>query len=84
MKNGELKRTYNDQVGFESEYIISIQRFPYSIDTNTLISFLDYLFKKLGRRYPYILINAGYESEENYTYLDAYDQISYIKSLNYE
>ncbi|MTM41488.1 transposase, partial [Turicibacter sanguinis] len=84
MNNGQLKPAYNVQVGVESEYIISIQPFPNPTDTNTLIPFLDHLFEKLGRRYPRIIADAGYESEENYTYLKSHHQISYIKPVNYE
>lgn len=84
MNNGQLKPAYNVQIGVESEYIVSIQHFPNPTDVNTLIPFLDHLFEKLGRRYPYIVADAGYESEENYTYLESHHQISYIKPLNYE
>ncbi len=84
MKNGQLKPAYNVQVAVESEYIVSVQHFSQATDTNTLIPFLDHLAEKLGLRYPNIIADAGYESEENYTYLEANQQVAYIKPLNYE
>lgn len=84
MNNGQLKPAYNVQIGIESEYLISIQHFPTPTDVNTLIPFLDHLYEKLGRRYPHIVADAGYESEENYDYLERHHQTPFIKPLNYE
>ena len=41
MKNGQLTRAYNVQIGFESEYIMGIKLFQSSADTQTFIPFLD-------------------------------------------
>lgn len=84
MNNGQLKAAYNVQIGIESEYLISIQHFPPTTDVNTLISFLDHLYEKLGRHYPHIVADAGYESEENDDYLERNHQTPYIKPLNDE
>lgn len=84
MKNGQLKPAYNVQIAVESEYIIGIQHFNQTTDVNTLTPFLDYLAEKLGRRHSHIVADAGYESEENYTYLETHHQLAYIKPLNYE
>ena len=42
------------------------------------------MHQHLGRRYPNIVADAGYESEENYAYLKAHKQTAYIKPNNYE
>jgi hypothetical protein len=35
-------------------------------------------------KYEKVIADAGYESEENYTYLDGNEQLSFIKPSNYE
>lgn len=40
--------------------------------------------KNLGYRYPSVTTNAGYESEEVYTYLWKQEQKAYIKPQTYE
>ena len=70
MKNGQLKSAYNVQIGVESEYIVGLGLFPNPTDTTTLIPFLERLAKDTGRKYEKIIADAGYASEENYTYLE--------------
>ena len=53
-------------------------------DQLTLIPFLEDTEKKTGIRYKEIVADAGYESEENYVYLNEHNQESYIKPSNYE
>ena len=50
----------------------------------TLIPFLDSLKGRLSRTFKQIIADAGYESEENYTYLKENHQKGFIKPLNYE
>ena len=54
------------------------------IDTTTLISFLERLRQNIGRRYANIIADAGYASEENYTYLEESGQAAYIKPADHE
>lgn len=84
MKNGQLKLAYNIQAGIDSSYITWIGAFSNPTDTNTLKSFLNDFDINNNFRYKNIVADAGYESEENYVYLKNNNQISYIKTLNYE
>ena len=68
MRIGQLKPAYNVQIGVESEYIVGVSLFPNPTDTTTLIPFLERLRKNTGRKYANIIADAGYASEENYTY----------------
>ncbi len=69
MRNGQLKPAYNVQIGVESEYIVGVGLFSNPTDTTTLIPFLERLQKNISRKYLNIIADAGYASEENYTYL---------------
>ena len=84
MRNGQLKPAYNVQIGVESEYIVGVSLFPNPTDTTTLIPFLERLRKNTGRKYANIIADAGYASEENYTYLEKNGQNAYIKPADYE
>lgn len=84
MRNGQLKPAYNVQIGVESEYIVSVGLFSNPTDTTTLIPFLDRLRDNIDRKYENIIADAGYASEENYTYLEENKQNAYIKPADYE
>lgn len=84
MKNGQLKPAYNIQFGVDSEYIVWISAGPQPTDTTTLIPFLENAESYLGFKYPKIIADSGYESEENYVYLEENEQQSFIKPANYE
>lgn len=84
MRNGQLKPAYNVQIGVESEYIVGIGLFSNPTDTTTLIPFLERLRTNIGRKYTNIIADAGYSSEENYTYLEENEQNAYIKPADYE
>jgi len=84
MKNGQLKPAYNLQFGVDSEYVVWITAGPQPTDTTTLIPFLESLKEKVGRIYPNVVADSGYESEENYLYLEENKQVAYIKPSNYE
>ena len=84
MRNGQLKAGYNVQIGVDSEYIVNVGLFSERSDQLTLIPFLEDTEKKTGIRYKEIVADAGYESEENYVYLNEHNQDSYIKPSNYE
>lgn len=84
MGNGQLKAGYNVQHGVDSEYIVWLEVGPQPADTTTLIPFLEEMENHLSFHYTKIVADAGYESEENYHYLDEKDQQSFIKPSDYE
>ena len=83
MRNSQLKPAYNVQIGVSGEYIIGTDIFNNRTDYHTLIPFLETL-KKYLPKFENIVTDAGYESEENYEYLQKNNQISYIKPQTYE
>ena len=84
MGNGQLKPAYNLQHGVDSEYITWLTIGPQPTDTTTLIPFLKDAEEHLEFKYKNITTDAGYESEENYAFLEGNGQLSYIKPANYE
>src|SRR5690554_1803063 len=84
MRNAQLKPAYNVQIGVESEYITGIGVFQDRNDTTTLIPFLENMEYYLKVRYEKIIADSGYESEENYVYLENKEQEPYIKPQTYD
>ena len=84
MKNGQLKSAYNIQFGVDSEYIVLVSSGHQPTDTTTLISFLKSIEDHIKFKYPKIVADSGYEGEENYTFLERNNQLSFIKPANYE
>ena len=84
MGNGQLKPAYNLQHGVDSEYIAWVTIGSQPTDTTTLIPFLKDAEEYLKFKYKNITADAGYESEENYQFLETNGQLSYIKPANYE
>ena len=84
MMNGQLKPAYNLQHGVDSEYITWLTVGPQPTDTTTLIPFLKEAEQHLKFKYKNITADAGYESEENYLFLEENGQVAFIKPANYE
>ena len=84
MLNGQLKPAYNLQHGVDSEYITWLTVNPNPTDTKTLIPFLKDMERNLGFKYTDIVADAGYESEENYLFIEENGQTAFIKPNNYE
>ena len=84
MGNGQLKPAYNLQHGVDSEYITWLTIGPQPTDTTTLIPFLNDAQEHLKFKYKNITADAGYESEENYLFIEGNGQTAYIKPQNYE
>ena len=83
MKNGQLKPGYNVNVATVSEYIIGNYISADRTDTKTFIPFLDKLCQKHSVKR--VVADSGYESEENYHYVDGSEQISlFVKPANHE
>lgn len=84
MRNAQLKPAYNVQIGVESEYVTGVGILQDRNDIATLIPFLNNLESKLKAKYQNIIADSGYESEENYLYLEGKKQNYYIKPQTYE
>ncbi|MEA4954675.1 MAG: IS1182 family transposase [Pseudoflavonifractor sp.] len=84
MRNSQLKPGYNVQIGVSGEYIVGVDISSERSDQLTLIPLLKRMESGLGQRHHAIIADAGYESEENYTYLERHEQRGFIKPQNYE
>ena len=84
MHNGQLKPGYNVQIAVESEYIVGLGLFHNPTDTTTLIPFMERMQNNSGMKIQNLVADAGYASEENYSYLEQHGQNAYIKPQNYE
>ena len=84
MKNGQLKPAYNVQLAIHSEYIMGLGIFPNPNDTKTLIPFLKELSALHHENFRYVVADAGYDSEENFTWLSTHNYASVIKPNKYE
>lgn len=83
MRNAQLKPGYNVQFGIEGEYITGVTVSADRSDQLTLIPFMEKQ-RRNGIVYEDVTADAGYESEENYTYFDGISTECYIKPQNYE
>ena len=83
MRNAQLKPGYNIQFAVEGEYITGVDVSSERSDQLTLIPLLERM-KENGLEYEDVTCDAGYESEENYTYFENGRTESYIKPQNYE
>lgn len=84
MRNSQLKPGYNVQIGVSGEYIMGLDISSERSDQLTLIPLMKRMESGLGQRHDAIIADAGYESEENYTYLEKHEQRGFIKPQNYE
>jgi len=84
MRNSQLKPGYNVQLAVEGEYIVGVDISSERSDQLALKPLLNRMEEKLGVVYADVTADAGYESEENYTYFEGKDQVCYIKPTNYE
>lgn len=79
MRNAQLKPGYNIQLGIEGEYITGVHISSERRDQLALIPLLENMEAHLGRSYGDVTADAGYESEENYTYFEGKATECYIK-----
>ena len=84
MRNAQLKPGYNVQVAVESEYVTGVGIFQERSDVATLIPMLTRMFERMGHKYTNVIADSGYESEENYLYLEKEGITPYIKPQSYE
>jgi transposase len=81
MKNGQLKPGYNVTAAVDSEYIVAAMLSSERSDSQTFIPMMKKL-KWLGYTKP--VADAGFESEENYTYCEENGQLAFIKPSNHD
>ena len=84
MRNAQLKPAYNLQLAVEGEYITGFDISSERSDQLTLIPLIEKMEKNLNVQYEDVTADAGYESEENYTYFEKKKQKCCIKPQNYE
>ena len=84
LQNGQLKPAYNIQVAVSSEYVVGIGIFPNPADTLTLRPFLQQIETLYPKRFKRIVVDAGYEGEGNYAFLQENGYVSYIHPKNAE
>ena len=85
MRNGQLKPGYNVQLAVEAEYVVGAELFSNCSDVGTLKPMLDVMkLNNPNMQIKNFVGDAGYESEENYTYLEEKNITFYIKPLPYE
>lgn len=84
MRNSQLKPGYNIQMGVEGEYITGVTIGSERSDQLMLIDLLENINEQTGSYYEDVTVDAGYESEENYTWFEDKPCECYIKPQNYE
>lgn len=80
MRNGQLKPAYNATLAVDAEYIVGAMISQERSDTSTFIPMMEKL-TPLGYTKP--VADAGYESEENYTWCENNGQMAFIKPANH-
>ena len=84
MMNGQLKPAYNEQIGTENQFILHYDFFQNPTDTLTFIPFLK-SFQNNYSIYPNkVCADAGYGSEENYSFLEENKIDTYVKYNYYD
>ena len=84
MRNSQLKPGYNVQFAVEGEYVAGVTVSSERSDQLTLTDTLETMHDYLGEYYTDVTTDAGYESEENYTWFEDKPTECYIKPQNYE
>lgn len=81
MRNGQLKPGYNVNVATCSDFIIGSYISSDRNDVHTLIPFMEQLRKNYaGRNIGSVVVDSGYESEENYCWFEAHPETElYVK-----
>lgn len=81
MKNGQLKPGYNATLAVDAEYIVGVMVSQERNDTGTFIPMMEKLLP-LGYTKP--VADAGFESEENYSWCEENGQLAFIKPANHD
>ena len=79
MGNGQLKPGYNLQISTSNQYIVNYSIHPNPTDTLTLPAHIDQ-HRELYKELPEVVVaDAGYGSEQNYSYLENNGVEAYVK-----
>ena len=84
MKNGQLKAGYNVQLSSNNQYVVNYSIHQKPGDTTTLPSHMEEHKAMYGENPEVVIADAGYGSEENYTYLENNGVEAYIKYNNFD
>ena len=79
MKNGQLKPGYNLQLSTNNQYIVDYSIHQSSTDTATLTPHLEDHKEQYGSYPEVVVADAGYGSEQNYSYLEDNSMEGYVK-----
>ena len=79
MRNGQLKPAYNLQISTSNQYITNYSIHQNTTDTNTLKAHLNQYKEQYHIMPSALTADAGYGSEENYSYLEKNKITSYVK-----
>ncbi len=74
-----LKAGYNVQIGTENQFVLGYSVHQRPGDTACLIPHLEQCYQRSRRRPRNVIADAGYGSEENYTYLAAHGMGNYLQ-----
>ncbi|NPD71823.1 transposase, partial [Oceanispirochaeta sp. M1] len=84
MRNGQLKPAYNLQVLVDSGYIVGSLASADRTDYATMIPAIDHMHKSLTWKYSKYCADSGYDSQQNFEYLEEQGVRAYIKPQGYE
>ena len=79
MKNGQLKPAYNIQISSSNQYIVNYSVHANPTDTTTLPSHLDQHYEMYNQYPEAVTADAGYGSEQNYTYMETNSIEAFVK-----
>ena len=81
MRNGQLKPGYNITAATDAEYIVGVHISQERSDSGTFIPLME---KLLSLGYTKPVADAGFESEENYTWCGKNNLMAFIKPANHD
>jgi transposase len=79
MRNGQLKPAYNLQISTNNQFITNYSIHQNATDTNTLKDHLKQYKQQYSSMPSILTADAGYGSEENYSYLERNKITAYVK-----
>ena len=79
MNNGQTKPGYNLQIATENQFITDFALFPNPTDTLTLIPFFTSFMERYNRLPFTVCADAGYGSEENYSFMENNEIEAFVK-----
>ncbi len=84
MRNRQLKPGYNVQIGTERQFVVGYSLHQRPGDSGCLIPHLEKMQEQIGRLPEKVIADAGYGSEENYSYLEDQEIDAYVKYGTYD